>query len=383
MEDKNLSVPAAPGAAEGAKKVRTGKRILTGLSVTAAAVALTVALLLLLQALLVPKYPYTDFASASAAGVEYGGGMIGEYYAAKEQHDVLLLGDCEFFEGISPVEMYRAYGISSYLRGSPQQLIWQSYYILLDTLQYETPRVVVFNAMEMKIGEAQSEAYTHLTLDGLRSPSLRVAAAGVSLTDEELSFGRTMALAGYLFPLARYHSRWQELKAEDFRWMMGNPTVTFNGYLMMTDTSSDEPVLVPPLNTMPELPEICWEYLDKMRALCEERGIEFMLFKSPTQSRRYYWFDEWEAALDGYAQKNGVLYVNAIEHRAEIGLDMAQDSYDRGVHLNVNGAEKTADFLGKILKENFDLPDRRTDEKEAALWAAIGERYDAAKKAGE
>ena len=57
--------------------------------------------------------------------------------------------------------------------------------------------------------------------------------------------------------------------------------------------------------------------------------------------------------------------------------------YSEYLYLNVNGAEKTADFLGKILKENFDLPDRRTDEKEAALWAAIGERYDAAKKAGE
>lgn len=347
----------------------------------AGAAALTLALLLLLQALLLPKYPYASFDEASAAGVEYGGGMMREYYGAKETHDVLLLGDCEFFEGISTVELWREYGISSYLRGSPQQLIWQSYYILLDTLKHETPKAVVFNAMEMKIGEAQSEAYTHLTLDGVRSPRYRLAAARVSLTEEELDAGRTTALAGYLFPLVRYHSRWQEIGGKDFRYLFGTPAVTFNGYLMMTDTSEAEPPLIPPINTQPELPAICFEYLDKIRALCEEKGIDFLLFKAPTQSRRYYWFDEWEAALDEYCAENGVLYVNGIEHRDEIGLDMALDSYDRGVHLNVNGAEKTADFLGKILKENFDLPDRRTDEREAALWAEIEKRYDAAKNA--
>lgn len=375
MDNKIMKSPGRESARFGKRK-----RLLSAFTAVCA-VVLTAALLLTAQAILIPKYPYASFEEASAAGVEYGGGMMREYYASEVPHDVLLLGDCEFFEGISTVELWREYGISSYLRGSPQQLIWQSYYILLDTLKHETPKVVVFNAMEMKIGEAQSEAYTHLTLDGLRSPRYRVAAAGVSLTEEEQNLGRTTALAGYLFPIVRYHSRWSELGADDIRFAVRSPEVTFNGYLMMTGTSSEEPALIPPINDMPELPQICWEYLDKMRELCAEKGIGFMLFKAPTQSRRYYWFDEWEAALDEYAEKNGVLYVNGIEHRDEIGLEMASDSYDRGVHLNVSGAEKTACFLGGVLKEQFDLPDRSSQSDIAALWAEIEERYDAAKKA--
>ena len=61
------------------------------------------------------------------------GAMIAEYYESDIPHDVIFLGDCEVYETYSPCIMWENYGISSYVRGSSQQLIWQSYYILEDT----------------------------------------------------------------------------------------------------------------------------------------------------------------------------------------------------------------------------------------------------------
>ena len=124
---------------------------------TIAGIALTVVSLWYLQRLLVPKYQ---------RGVVEGS-MIEEYYDDEKPHEVIFLGDCEVYENISTVALYRDYGISSYIRGSAQQLTWQSYYLLEDTLRYETPEVVVFNVLALKYGVPQSESYNRMTLDGM------------------------------------------------------------------------------------------------------------------------------------------------------------------------------------------------------------------------
>ena len=116
---------------------------------TIAAFLIVISSLLLLQRLLMPKY---------ADGV-IEGALISEYYDEDKEHDVIFIGDCEVYENFSPAVLWQEYGIHSYIRGSAQQLIWQSYYLLEDTLRYETPKVVVFNVLTMKYNEPQKEAY--------------------------------------------------------------------------------------------------------------------------------------------------------------------------------------------------------------------------------
>lgn len=360
---------------------KSGKKKAFGIAAGVLAfVAVLLAVLFVLQQLLVPKYMYFNYEDAKAAGAEYGGGMISEYYRAKTQHDVIFLGDCEFFETVDPVTLWEQYGISSYVRGSPQQLIWHSYYILLDTLKTEKPAAVVFNAMEMKIGEVQSEANTRLTLDGMRFSKYKMEAAKLSISEEGES------LLSYAFPIMRYHSRWQSLTYMDFEYLLCRDPVTFNGYLMMTaEGGAVLPVIRPSSEKLEydtsDFPKICWEYLDKLRILCEEEGIELILFKAPTQSTKYYWFEGWEQKLDEYAEEYGLRYINGIELQSEMGLDMKTDSYDGGIHLNVNGAEKCSSYLGAILHNEVKIPDRRSEEKLSEAWNDICERYYDAKKA--
>ena len=76
------------------------------------------AILFFLQRLLMPKY-MTDIVE---------GALTAEYYEETTNHEVLFVGDCEVYENFSPITLYQEYGISSYIRGSAQQLAWQSYY---------------------------------------------------------------------------------------------------------------------------------------------------------------------------------------------------------------------------------------------------------------
>ena len=51
-----------------------------------------------------------------------------------------------------------------------------------------------------------------------------------------------------------------------------------------------------------------------------------------------------------YAKKNDLLYVNFLDSIEEIGLDFNHDTYDRGLHLNLSGAEKLSHYLVRFYK---------------------------------
>ena len=311
----------------------------------------TVMCLGFVQMLVVPKYMTTS----------RDGALIAEYYNETTNHDVVFIGDCEVYECFTPPTLWQEYGITSYVRGSAQQLIWQSYYLLEETLKRETPKAVVFNVLAIKYGEPQSEAYNRMTLDGMQWSSSKVGAIDASMTKEE-------SFLSYVFPLLRFHSRWSELTGEDWQYLFHRDMVSHNGYLMQTGISpktSDREGR--PLADY-ELPEIGFEYLEKMRALCEEKGVEFILIKAPTNNWKYYWYNEWESQIVEWANEKDVPYYNFIPLDGEIGLDWNTDTYDGGIHLNVYGAEKLTSYFGKILVEEYGFTDRRGNAELDSVW---------------
>ena len=104
-------------------------------------------------------------------------------------------------------------------------------------------------------------------------------------------------------------------------------------------------------------------------ALCEEKGVEFILIKAPTNNWKYYWYDEWEEQIVAWANEKNVDYYNFIPLDGEIGIDWSTDTYDGGVHLNVFGAEKLTSYFGDILVQKYGLSDRRGEAELDALWA--------------
>ncbi len=317
------------------------------------AILLATCLLLgFLQALLMPKYM-----SASREGA-----LIGEYYGESGDHDVLFVGDCEVYESFTPATLWEEYGITSYIRGSAQQLIWHSYYLLEEMLERETPRAVVYNVYAMKYGKPQDEAYNRMTLDGMQWSASKISAINASMTEEE-------SFLSYVFPILRFHSRWSQLSGEDFTYLFSRDRVSHNGYMMQTGiVPREESQRKPTMLSDYTLPETAFDYLDKMRALCEERGVELILIKAPTNTLKYYWYDEWDVQIDAYAEEHGLAYYNFIPLAEEMGIDWSTDTYDNGYHLNVWGAEKLTSYFGKILSEEHGFSDRRGEEKTADVW---------------
>ena len=309
-------------------------------------------------ALLQPKY-MTDLEEGS---------FISQYYREAGGHDVIFIGDCEVYANFSPMEMYRHRGITSYVRGTSQQLIWQSYHVLEETLTYETPWAVVYNVNAMRYSEPVSEAYNRLTADRMRWSASKVGLITSGMMEEE-------DFLSYVFPILRYHSRFDKLTAEDLQYLLRVKDNTWNGYQMNTGIVPMESL--PTKRPLPDYQfgDICYEYLDKMRKLCESKGVELILIKAPSQYP--YWYAEYDQQIRDYAQEHDLEFYNFTEAVEEIGLDFWVDTYDAGLHLNLTGATKMSRYFADILAENHDIPDHRNDGETAAEYNAKLGLYDA------
>lgn len=311
----------------------------------------------LVSRLMSPKY-MTDLVEGS---------MISQYYREAGGHDVIFIGDCEVYSNFSPMEMYRSQGITAYVRGSSQQLIWQSYYILEETLKYETPKAVVFNVNAMRYDEPVSEAYNRLTIDKMKWSAQKVGIIQASMTEEENFWS-------YVFPLLRYHSRFDELTAEDLEYMFQVKDNTYNGYLLNQK--------IVPTGTLPtkrvladySFGDICYDYLEKMAALCQENGVELILIKAP--SLYPYWYDEYDQQILDFAETNGLAYYDFTDVAQEIGIDYQVDTYDGGLHLNLTGSVKLSNYFAQILAQEHGMEDHREDPEVAAIYDEKLKQYD-------
>ena len=319
---------------------------------TASILAVLLAFVLLLSfftRLLQPKY-MEDLVEGS---------MISQYYREDGDHDVIFIGDCEVYANFNPMELYREKGITAYVRGTSQQLIWQSYYILEETFRYEIPKVVVYNVNAMRYSEPVSEAFNRLTIDQMKWSSQKFGIIQASMTEEENFWS-------YVFPILRYHSRFDELTWDDLTYLLKSRDNTWNGHLVNQEVN--------PVGTLPtkrmlpdyQFGDICYEYLDKMRQLCEENGVELILIKAP--SLYPYWYEEYEVQIQDYADKYSLAYYNFLNDAEAMGIDYQTDTYDGGLHLNLKGAKKLSHWFGEILAKNHGLADHREDPEIAAIY---------------
>ena len=330
------------------------RNIKTALSVTA--VVLVFALVFaFLNMLVQPKY-MTDLVQ---------GGMISEYYDHAGGHDVIFVGDCEVYANFTPLEMYREAGIKAYVRGTSQQLVWQSYYILAETFRYETPKVVVFNVNAMRYSEPVKEEYHRLTIDKMRWSAEKVGIIQASMTEEE-------SFLSYVFPILRYHSRITQLTAEDFTYLFDTKQITWQGHLV-NDGVEPTPSRLPKASPLPDYSfgDVCWEYLEKMRLLCEENGAELILIKAP--SVMPHWYDQYDAQIEEYAAEHGLSFYNFLDYVDEIGIDYKVDTYDAGLHMNLSGATKLSTYFAKILSEKHGVPNHWGDAEFDELLKAYDE----------
>ena len=76
--------------------------------------------------------------------------------------------------------------------------------------------------------------------------------------------------------------------------------------------------------------------------------------------------------------------LNMLKEAETIGIDYYSenaDTFDAGMHLNLNGAEKLSEWFGNYLKANTALGDRRTESHTCVIWQEKEDYYEEMKNA--
>ena len=323
-------------------------------------IAFLIFALFLLSRLTMPKY----------VGASKEGNLISEYYKEVDEgnsHDVIFIGDCEAYSSFVPPLLWEKYGIRSFVRASPSQSMAQSYALICETLEYETPEAIVLSVYALCREGSAGEAYNRMTLDGMRPSIFKLRAVRDSIGEDE-------SIISYLVPLIRFHSRWDVLEVEDMEYLLNRPTVSHNGYFMQKGILADDGGECEENTSLFPIPEENLDYLSRIAKKCEERGVGLILVKTPISSWRYPWQSEWDGQIEGLAAQKGVKYYNLIEYADEIGIDMTSDSYDGGLHLNLFGAEKTTLYFGEILVTEHNIKGNNTP-RNRKIWQKKLDRY--------
>lgn len=284
------------------------------------------------------------------------------FFEQKEDFDVLFMGTSHVINGIFPMELWNDYGIVSYNFGGHDNRIPVSYWALKNALDYTTPKLVVIDVLGAGSSEkfTRNTDYVHLSLDAFPISTTKIKGVYDLFDDPNVVNNSGIHPYDYkwefIWDFGKYHSRWEELNENEIT----NKSVTREkgAESRIGVAVPNEYTLIPQNEALEDDNVTGLVYLRKMIEECQSRGIEVLLTHLPYPSGA----EAQRAGNSVYAiaEEYGVNYINFVAMDNVVNYDV--DCYDSGSHLNPSGARKVTDYLGKYIKSNYDIPDRRTDE---------------------
>jgi len=185
---------------------------------------------------------------------------------------------------------------------------------------------------------------------------------------------------GALLDLWTYHGRWPDIRRSDFNLLEKDRGGEYlNGFSPRTKPKAvpETPHTIAPdaiAKTNRSL-EYNLESLRQIAATCDERGIELLLFLTPTGPPNDYSYQLGRVGATLMAEFDNVHVLDLSEPGAVPGLSYTDDFFDGG-HLVYTGAEKSSAVLAKYLADTYGLKDRRGDSA-YANWSEAVELRDA------
>lgn len=272
------------------------------------------------------------------------------FFDNEEDFDVLFFGNSHMSMGISPLRLWRDYDISSYNLASVGNLIPIDYWVIINALDYKKTNLIVLDCNRIsdlaKINTAYR--YLHTTFDAFPL-SVNKTKAMLDLFDNSLTNkkGKLSALE-LLWNIPVYHSRWKELTKSDF--------------YLNKDNDNGSGIVYDRVNTRPtrniEIIEeeytrylVGVSYLKKIIEECKSRNIELLLTYLPCEKKGSMKWQKEANTVQRIADEYGVNFVNFLNKDF---IDDNTDFTSDGDHLNVSGATKITEYLGKYIIENYD-----------------------------
>ena len=265
------------------------------------------------------------------------------------QIDVLNVGDSLADIAITPVEMYRDYGITSYVMGRDLQKCTETYYAIKQARQHQPVKVVLWEVHNLCKHQEDFEPYM----------------VGIS------------EYSKYKSQFIKYHYIWKRLIEgkgirKYFKGYVVNEKVTPDDREMPYD-DREMPYLNYTVTEAFEIPEDQLYVFDKIYDYCQKEGIKLVLYAVPSPHCYNMKMHNGYAKL---AQEYGLDFLDGNIDAEKIGIDLKADYFDDDAdHLNLSGTRKMTAYLADYLVRECDLEDHRGDAAYQS-WTDILSEYE-------
>ena len=288
------------------------------------------------------------------------------YKQPEDSIDVIFLGSSKVYCDIATGVLWDNYGIPAFDLGGAEAPSWVSYYQLKEALKTQKPKVICYEVSVAAMYDMlyQANNWASDNSYGMKWNSNRIDQLRVN------SEGDDFALR--LNPFNIMHGRYKDLKENDF--VNIRDTVKYKGFDPRENISERETPDNGAITEEDPCTEKEEEYFRKLIELARSNDIPILLFASPydvpPENQRILNY------IGGIAESENVEYIDFNRLYDEIGMNFATDMADPG-HLNYSGNYKFTNYFGSLLKEKYDLPDRRGDKKYVSWeWDSVYQSYE-------
>lgn len=258
----------------------------------------------------------------------------------KNTVDVLFLGHSGVYSAISPMEIYKEYGFTSYVCAQAVQLPWESVKLLKGVTKVQTPKLVVLEVDHLFYDKKSTESW-----NGIRGGFYKA------------------------FPIFRYHASWKDWFSTDKK----HSRSAMKGFYLNRDVKpyTGNKKLVK-TDKVYKIKKRQMKSLEKIYDICMQNDIQLMFVEVPSV---ILWDYSKYNAVKQFAEKRDIPFFDMNQCYEEFDFNWKTDTRDKGDHLNYSGARKVSSYLGKYIKNRFALENRKGDEKYKS-WETDLSRYE-------
>lgn len=246
-------------------------------------------------------------------------------------------------------------------------LAWHKYGIAVRTFANDSQPFIAAEALLKMARKEQPNAVYLLAINGLYNEDELSVEAVHHTTDflphslERVSLIYTLC-HGFqytsdeyfelLFPIIRYHSRWNSLSAAFFHRDYGKTKASLATSSFLGEVEDISEYYCETTEREP-LPKFTQDALVKLLAYCKNENIKvvFVLSAQYRNAQTVKWYN----TIIDEVKKYNYPIINEMSNFDEIGLDDKKDFYNAN-HTNIHGALKITDYLAKYLVEHYDFP---------------------------
>lgn len=287
--------------------------------------------------------------------------LCGFYAEEDNTLDIVCIGSSAVFTFWEPMEFWHDYGVTSYNFATgtmPPQVIK---YCIKEIQKTQNPSLYIIDLRPFSVAEAGYYLKREVANMDHEVPLRNV-------TDNfKYSLNRWDMIRNcvpdfedrmtYYLDILKYHSEWNRLvDTQSLLFARNDAHDSLKGFKLVpsakavkfADHSDDE-------NRQPlseRLEPIFRDLLD----YCKEEDLQ-VLFLVNTYCQTKAHKEMYNYAGD-IIEEYGFDFLNTNDYYQEIGMDFEKDYYDKS-HVNIFGADKYTDFVGKYLMENYSFQDKR------------------------